>query len=272
MFSFVVVVVCCSCLIIISPAIDCAWRAWQFLSTKQKKNSNTREMPLKRNLKREGPGANRKKEDVRVKSADEFLEELTEERGWRRSIVNGKYKVALEGNGERTPEKGMACELKYSIGLPLGPWKLKKPVNLPLTKLDRLFDLWTEILTNVSAGSRVLIYVPTATFYETYPENSRLVPPKPWLADQVTEISMTQVLSFDIQLKSCEFLRFDLMRSESRTIVLSCLVLILAIGVAYFVYVNSFAQRMPKSEEQMSKDVLNQLKRKQRNVSSKKND
>ena len=231
-------------------------------------------MPLKRNLKREGPGANRKKEDVRVKSADEFLEELTEERGWRRSIVNGKYKVALEGNGERTPEKGMACELKYSIGLPLGPWKLKKPVNLPLTKLDRLFDLWTEILTNVSVGSRVLIYVPTATFYETYTGNLRLVPPQPWLADQVTDISKTQVLSFDIQLISCEFLRFDLMRSESRTIVLSCLGLILVIGVAYFVYVNSFAQRMPKSEEQMSKDVLNQLKskQKQKDVSSKKND
>ena len=29
-------------------------------------------------------------------------------------------------------------------------------------------------------------------------------------------------------------------------------------------HVNSFAQRMPKSEEQMSKDVLNQLKSKQK--------
>ena len=215
----------------------------------------------------------KKEEEKRGKSADEYLEELTEKRGWHRSgaVEKGKYKVAIEGEG-RTPENGMLCEIKYSLGMPLSAWKLKKPVQISQIKLDRLFELWTDVLTSVSVGSRVLIYVPTETFYETYPSTLKLVPPQDWLADQVKDISQTQVLSFDIQLKSCEFTRFDLMSSESRTIVLSCLVFVLLIGVAYAVYVNSFAQRMPKSEEKMSKDVLSRLRSRQQQVQSKKDD
>jgi len=118
------------------------------------------------------------------------------------------------------------------------------------------------VLTQISVGSRILIYVPTDMFYETYPGRLNLAPPKVWLEGQVTPLSKSRVLGFDIEMKSCDFLRQDLMSDESRMIVISVLGFVVFVGILYVAYVSSFAQRMSKEEEKMSNEVLEKLKNK----------